>query len=79
MRLKWPLKLPTKLVMAITKIIFGGGSIGLGHILPLALMLTAVFLISSPILGVIAGLATGVGLYLYEYAFVMAPQEIPNS
>ena len=58
---------------------FWWGSIGLGHILPLALMLTAVFLSNSPILGVIAGLATGVGLYLYEYAFVMAPQEIPNS
>ena len=58
---------------------FWWGSIGLGHIVPLLLMGTAVFFISSPILGVLAGLAAGVGLYLYEYAFVMAPQEIPNS
>jgi hypothetical protein len=27
----------------------------------------------------LAGLCAIVGLYLYEYAFVMAPQEIPNS
>ena len=28
---------------------------------------------------VVAGLLAVVGLYLYELAFVMAPQEIPNS
>jgi hypothetical protein len=31
------------------------------------------------LLGALAGLASIIGLYLYEYAFVMAPQEIPNS
>ncbi len=58
---------------------FWWGSIGLGHIVPLLLMFIAFFFINSPIWGVIAGICTGVGLYLYEYAFVMAPQEIPNS
>ena len=50
------------------------GAIGLGHLVPLALMF-----IATPAVGAIAGVAALVGLYLYEYAFVMAPQEIPNS
>ncbi len=58
---------------------FWGGSLGLGHLLPLLLMLTAVLLVGSPILEAVAGVCAIVGLYLYEYAFVMAPQEIPNS
>jgi len=58
---------------------FWWGSIVLGHVLPLLLMVAAVLWLNSPIPGVVAGLATAVGLYLYEYAFVMAPQEIPNS
>ncbi len=57
---------------------FWGGSIALGHLLPLLLLL-----VGAPrgLLwpGVIAALAAIAGLYLYEYAFVMAPQEIPNS
>ena len=36
-------------------------------------------LIYMLIVGAIAGLCAVIGLYLYEYAFVMAPQEIPNS
>jgi len=49
------------------------GGIGLGHILPFALFLIAPF--SIPV----AALAAMVGLFFYEYAFVMAPQHIPNS
>ncbi|MCK6627006.1 MAG: polysulfide reductase NrfD [Anaerolineae bacterium] len=59
---------------------FWGGSIGLGHIIPLILLLTAGF--GGPLapdLLAVAALTTIAGLYLFEYAFVMAPQEIPNS
>ncbi|MCB8942681.1 MAG: polysulfide reductase NrfD [Ardenticatenaceae bacterium] len=58
---------------------FWYGSILGGHVLPLALILLAVFLNTSIFVVVPAGLFTLIGLYLYEYAFVMAPQEIPNS
>ena len=58
---------------------FWWGSIGVGHLLPLGLMGTAVWVIDTPVLGALAAIATGIGLYLYEYAFVMAPQELPNS
>jgi Fe-S-cluster-containing dehydrogenase component/formate-dependent nitrite reductase membrane component NrfD len=54
---------------------FWWGSIGLGHVVPLLLVL----FIRQPSLGAIAALCSVVGLYLFEYAFVMAPQEIPNS
>jgi hypothetical protein len=51
-----------------------------GHALPLALLLLAIAL---PGVGLparaLAGLAAIIGLYAFEYAFVMAPQEIPNS
>ncbi len=49
------------------------GGIALGHVIPLALMLA--FAPALPI-AVIAAL---IGLFFYEYAFVMAPQYIPNS
>jgi hypothetical protein len=39
----------------------------------------AVFFISNLFIVATAGLCAIAGLYLYEYAFVMAPQEIPNS
>jgi Fe-S-cluster-containing dehydrogenase component/formate-dependent nitrite reductase membrane component NrfD len=58
---------------------FWWGSIFLGHLLPLLLMAAAFFAIDAWILPLLAGLAAIAGLYLYEYAFVMAPQEIPNS
>jgi formate-dependent nitrite reductase membrane component NrfD len=59
---------------------FWGGSIVLGHILPLLLLVVAgVGPSISPGPTAIAALAAIVGLYLFEYAFVMAPQEIPNS
>jgi hypothetical protein len=49
------------------------GGIALGHVLPLVLMLA--FAPALPF----AVLSTLVGLFFYEYAFVMAPQHIPNS
>ncbi len=50
------------------------GSILLGHALPLALLLAGL-----PWLAALAAVLTIAGLYYFEYAFVMAPQEIPNS
>ena len=59
---------------------FWGGSIIVGHLLPLVLLLIAWPLdAAGPAVLAIAALAAVAGLYLYEYAFVMAPQEIPNS
>ncbi|MCS6826387.1 MAG: polysulfide reductase NrfD [Caldilinea sp.] len=59
---------------------FWQGSVLLGHAAPLALMASA-FLIApiAPLLAAVAGLCAIVGLYFFEYAFVMAPQELPNS
>ena len=51
---------------------FGGAL--LGHVVPVALAYAGPDVALVPAL-----LAAAVGLYLYEYAFVMAPQEIPNS
>jgi Fe-S-cluster-containing dehydrogenase component/formate-dependent nitrite reductase membrane component NrfD len=53
---------------------FWMGGIGLGHALPLALLVSGTTLAAW-----LAGALCLIGLYLYEYAFVMAPQEIPNS
>jgi len=58
---------------------FWWGSVGLGHVVPLALVFIAANATDMPILVAIAGLCAVAGLYLYEYAFVMAPQEIQNS
>jgi Fe-S-cluster-containing dehydrogenase component/formate-dependent nitrite reductase membrane component NrfD len=58
---------------------FWWGSVALGHAAPLALALVAVLLTAQPFVGAIAGLCAITGLYLFEYAFVMAPQEVPNS
>jgi formate-dependent nitrite reductase membrane component NrfD len=53
---------------------FWWGGIVLGHVLPLALVLLfSVFALPVAVLCVIGG------LFFYEYAFVMAPQYIPNS
>ena len=52
---------------------FWWGGIALGHLVPLALFLAA------PVTIPVAALAALVGLFFYEYAFVMAPQRIPNS
>ena len=53
---------------------FWYAAIGLGHLLPLLLIIVG----GGPVLA-LAGVLTLVGLYYYEYAYVMAPQEIPNS
>jgi formate-dependent nitrite reductase membrane component NrfD len=59
---------------------FWQGGVLLGHGAPLALMALA-FLATpiAPLLAALAGLCAIVGLYFFEYAFVMAPQELPNS
>jgi hypothetical protein len=41
---------------------------------PLALLMWA-----APAAGALAGLFAAIGLYFYEHAFVMAPQQVPNS
>jgi formate-dependent nitrite reductase membrane component NrfD len=53
---------------------FWWGGVALGHVVPLAL-----FLLASTIAMPVVVVAVIVGLFLYEYAFVMAPQHIPNS
>ncbi|MBT8400830.1 MAG: polysulfide reductase NrfD, partial [Rhodothermia bacterium] len=50
------------------------GVLLVGHALPLLL-----WAIGGPIATAVAAVAAVIGLYLYEYAFVMAPQEVPNS
>lgn len=59
---------------------FWQGAIVLGHVVPLILIgLTLVVpAFATPLLAV-AGLAAIAGLYAFEYAFVMAPQHVPNS
>jgi Fe-S-cluster-containing dehydrogenase component/formate-dependent nitrite reductase membrane component NrfD len=57
------------------KELFWLGSIGLGHIVPLVILLLG----GTEIFAALAGLTAIVGLYCYEFAFVMAPQEIQNS
>ena len=54
--------------------LFWGGVIVVGHALPLLLLA-----FGGPWAGALAGVAVAFGLYAFEYAFVMAPQEIPNS
>lgn len=49
-------------------------SIMTGHFIPLGLLVAG-----APLATALAGLLSIVGLYFYEYAFVMAPQEVPNS
>lgn len=55
---------------------FWGGAIVIGHIVPLALLIAFRFGALGMALAAITAI---IGLYAYEYAFVMAPQEIPNS
>ena len=52
---------------------FWWGGIALGHLVPLAL-----FFVGSPAVP-LAALAAVIGLFFYEYDFVMAPQRVPNS
>jgi formate-dependent nitrite reductase membrane component NrfD len=53
---------------------FWWGSIALGHAIPLGLMM-----VGGPLPAAIAAVCAMIGLFLFEYAFVMAPQDIPNS
>jgi uncharacterized membrane protein len=53
---------------------FWWGVVGLGHVAPLLLVW-----IGGPVALAVGVLSAIVGLYLYEHAFVMAPQEVPNS
>jgi Fe-S-cluster-containing dehydrogenase component/formate-dependent nitrite reductase membrane component NrfD len=53
---------------------FWWGGVALGHVLPLGLIVVA-----SSVAMPFAVLAAIIGLFFYEYAFVMAPQHIPNS
>jgi len=52
---------------------FWWGAIALGHLLPLVL------LTGGALAGALAGACALAGLFLYEYAYVMAPQHVPNS
>ena len=59
---------------------FWGGAIILGHALPLLILIGGLSHIAlTAVFGLFAAVLAIIGLYLYEYAFVMAPQEIPNS
>ncbi len=59
---------------------FWQGAILLGHVVPAVLIGLAVLTpaLAAPLLA-IAGLTAIAGLYAFEYAFVMAPQHVPNS
>ena len=52
---------------------FWGGGIVLGLMLPAAMVM------ATPWLALPALICAGLGMFAYEYAFVMAPQELPNS
>jgi Fe-S-cluster-containing dehydrogenase component/formate-dependent nitrite reductase membrane component NrfD len=52
---------------------FWWGGVVLGHLVPLMLFFIA------PAAIALAALSALIGLFFYEYAFVMAPQRIPNS
>ena len=54
-------------------LLFWGGAVVVGHIIPLA------FFLAPPAFLPGAALSALAGLYAYEHAFVMAPQEIPNA
>ncbi|MBV7336988.1 polysulfide reductase NrfD [Chloroflexi bacterium TSY] len=59
---------------------FWKGSIGLGHAIPLLLLLLgSVAGFAGPLFFAVGGLCSIGGLYLFEYVFVMAPQDISNS
>ncbi|MCB9778653.1 MAG: polysulfide reductase NrfD [Alphaproteobacteria bacterium] len=57
------------------KTAFWAGSVTLGHVVPLVLLI----LTGNVLVGALAAVLTAIGLYAYEHAFVMAPQELPNS
>ncbi len=61
--------------------LFWWGGIVLGHVVPLALLAAGLFVGGGALLGLaaIAAVAVLAGLLLFEYAYITAPQEIPNS
>lgn len=50
------------------------GAIVAGHLAPFGLLF-----VGAPLAAAFAGVLAIIGLYLFEHAFVMAPQEVPNS
>ena len=63
---------------------FWWGAIGLGHVVPLVLVGALMAMSSLPAEARLAGIAVAgaaaiVGLFCYEYAYVMAPQGVPNA
>ncbi len=54
--------------------LFWVGAVFVGHVAPLALLWLDVAGLSA-----LAAVLAAIGLYCFEYAFVMAPQEVPNS
>lgn len=58
---------------------FWGGGIVLGHLVPLVLLGIGLTAGGLGWLAGLAAIAAIAGLYAFEHAFVMAPQEIPNS
>ena len=62
---------------------FWWGAIVLGHVVPLAIgvywLATNAVTLPAIVLVVTGAVLAIVGLFLYEYAYVMAPQEVPNS
>lgn len=58
---------------------FWGGGVVAGHLVPLALLGAGLVGGGLNWLASLAAIAAIAGLYAFEHAFVMAPQEIPNS
>lgn len=59
---------------------FWGGAIVLGHLVPLGMLAGGWAAGASGVaVGAAAAVPAVIGFFLYEYAFVLAPQEVPNS
>ena len=59
---------------------FWKGSILIGHAIPLVLVAIGASLgLGAPLFYAVAGELAILGLYFFEYGFVMAPQDISNS
>ena len=56
------------------RLLYWFGGIAMGHFLPMFLMV-----MPAPFTSVIALISASLGLFFYNYALVMAPQDIPNS
>ncbi|HSR42636.1 MAG TPA: NrfD/PsrC family molybdoenzyme membrane anchor subunit, partial [Longimicrobiales bacterium] len=58
---------------------FWWGAVVVGHLLPLGLVAARASGVAGAWAPAAAGATALIGLYLYEHAYVMAPQRIPNS